>query len=85
MNLFKKKYLVLLVTMLVVPFNIYTSLHIFDFYFLEEDNCYRTLKILRRIFLVLTLTSINFSILSFILPYFCTTNQKNLNVDKKIK
>ena len=83
MNLFKKKYLVLLVTMLVVSFNIYLSLHIFDFYFLGEDNSYRALKVLRRIFLILTLTSINFYILGFILPYFYTTNQ-NLNVNKKI-
>ena len=83
MGLFNKKYLILLVTMLVVSFNIYFSLHIFDFYFLEEDNSYRTLKVLRRIFLILTLTSINFYILGFILPYFYTTNQ-SLNDNKEI-
>jgi len=70
MVFFKKKYLVLLMTTLVVSFNIYLSLHIFDFYFSGEDNSYRTLKLLRRIFLIFTLASINYYILDFILPYF---------------
>ena len=71
-----------MVTVLVVSFNIYLTFQIFDFYFLEEDNSFRTLRVLRRLFLILTLASINFYILDFILPYFYTNN-KDVN-DPKI-
>jgi len=80
MGLFSKNFSIVLVTIIIVGFNIYLSLNIYEFFFLDETDSFRVFKLLRKILLLLTLSTINFYLLDRVLKFFFFTNKKSHNV-----
>ena len=71
-----KNFSIILVTLIIVGFNIYLSLNIYEFFLFEENDSYRFFKLLRKILLLLTLSAVNFYLLNRVLKFFFYTNKK---------
>jgi len=75
MGLLSRNFSIVLVTIIIVAFNIYLSLNIYEFFLLEENDSFRVFKLLRKILLLLTLSTVNFYLLNRVLKFFFYTNK----------
>ena len=77
MGLVNKNSSIILVTVVVVVFNLYLSSNIFQFFLLDTNNSYSVFKLVRKILLFLTLSSINYYLLNRILKFFFYKHKRN--------